>query len=67
MPGPSGSSANVKQSVSPLKRYLTGYKTTQKLSCFVADQLSLEELHFVLSVGRKPASFQKYLYNQIFS
>jgi hypothetical protein len=57
----------VKQSVLPLKRYLIGYKTAQFLDRFVAGQLSPEDLHVVLGVGRRPTSVQKDLYTEIFS
>ena len=61
-----GSFANVKQSVPPMKRYLIGYKTVQKLSRFVTGQLSTEGLRFALGVGRRPTGFLKDLCPQIF-
>jgi hypothetical protein len=53
--------------VLPVKRYSSGYKTAQKLSRFVASQLSPEELHFALGVGRGPTGFQRGLSSQIFA
>jgi hypothetical protein len=61
-----GYSANTKRSVLPVKKYLTGYKTAQKLSCFVACQLSREELHISLSVCGRPTGFQRDPCTQIF-
>jgi hypothetical protein len=62
-----GSSANINQSVLPVKRYSTGYKMAQKVSRFVAGQLSPGKLHFALSVGRRPTGVQRDLGPQAFS
>jgi hypothetical protein len=40
-----------------VKRNLTGYKTAQFMSRFVAGQISPEEPTFALSVGRGPTGF----------
>jgi hypothetical protein len=52
--------------VLPVKKYLTGYKTAQKLSRFVAGQISPEELHVSLSVSGRPTGFQGGPCTQIF-
>ena len=62
---PSWSCANIKQSGLPVKRYSTGYKMAQKLSHFVASQLSPEKLCFALSIDRRPTGFQGDLGAQI--
>jgi hypothetical protein len=63
----SGSSANTKQSGYLVPRYSTGYKTARFLSCFVAGQISLEQLTVWLSVGGGPTGFRKDLCPHIFS
>jgi hypothetical protein len=39
-----------------IQTYLISYKTAQKMSCFVAGQISLNQLPELLSVGSRPTS-----------
>jgi hypothetical protein len=48
-------------------KYSTSYKTAQKLSRFVANQIPLERFTIPLSVGRGPIGFLGVLCSQIFS
>jgi hypothetical protein len=53
--------------VLPVKKYLTSYKTAQKIEPFCSRSISLEELHFLLSVCRRLTGVSKDLGPQIFS
>ena len=51
----------------PVKKYLTGYKTAQKIELFCSWLIPLEELHFLLSVRRRLTGVWNDLRSQKFS
>src|SRR5882762_4057030 len=64
-PKAGGSPANSKQSMHIIHQYLMASKMAQKMSHFVAGQISLNCPHRLLRVGRRPTGFQADLLSHV--